>query len=705
MKHVGGIFILLCLLSSLTAMQVPLSDVPVFTPENMLQGFFRVSPEDAAAEKLHTKVWLWQDNEVLNVHFACEIDSSFFPGQICTRDNGSDADYVRVQLITIPDAYYAYYYLAYPTGNLSDAVRDSDLSIDYNYNSAYSYSTSHNDKLWEVTLKIPLNELRFKQQLPYNWKIILTRYHKETQENYSLPFVLTKMKKDYYAKAQDIVLNHPVKRNLDISLRPYFVKSYDLVNKTDSFDPDNVGADFSFNPGQRTRIKLSMNPDFTDVPPDDAADNYNNKYPPYYGENRFFFTEDIDAFGIDEDYFYTRNIVQPRFAYKATGNTKRFNWGVLGAFDKEIRYEGKLINRDDYFQALSFIPSWKNLKLGSAIISRTNDGYYNHVYSGNYSLDIGETFNLSSRILGSIRKTEAEEETNQKEGYLANISLNASPGDWDHSLYYTQTSQDFYADAGYQYERDFHMAGASSGWSVNDPTKFVTMKYASVWAEYYDYFHEGDDQYSAGAFYSLKFINKLGFNFNGSWGATNDLLGHSKDYYSVGGSGYYNKWEKLSFNTGYSHAHVMVYSLFDTFDRDRGSLSLWGNFNQAFSYDLAADFISYMYPKYSIVTIDSHNFPIKLDNRYAIVNAELSYTPSQKTSFTGGMGMSTYETISNYGTMNLFGNLRYEFRPDCFLYMGFNTNQIQDEKSLYEDPLGHYQRNSANAYVKVGLKI
>jgi hypothetical protein len=59
-------------------------------------------------------------------------------------------------------------------------------------------------------------------------------------------------------------------------------------------------------------------------------------------------------------YFYTRNIAQPQFAYKLTGNSGRINWGILGALDKEIRDEGVLINRADIIRQSVSIPPGKS---------------------------------------------------------------------------------------------------------------------------------------------------------------------------------------------------------------------------------------------------------------------------------------------------------------------------------------------------------
>ncbi|MDY0150991.1 MAG: hypothetical protein RBS43_01810 [Candidatus Cloacimonas sp.] len=703
MKHVVFCILFFALISVCLALQVPVSDCPVITDTNLISGFLRVTPEDKAAETLPTKVWMWQDEDILHVQLDCEIDSTFVAGKITTRDVTCQADYIRFQLVTIPDAYFSYIYFAFPLGNLVDGARTANAA-DLAFNSTYNYTSKYSDKLWQIHYQIPLGELRFKQQLPYRWKIIITRSHKERNEAYNLPFVTNDMKNDYFSKAYDIELSQPIKRSLGVSLRPYLVKSYDLIEKTDSFDPDKIGLDVTMNPGQRTRLKLSMNPDFSDTPPDYAADNYNSKYPPYYQENRFFFTEDIDAFGVGSTVFYSRRIVQPRLAFKATGNTRNFNWGVLSAFDKEIRGDYGLINRDDYFQVLSFIPTSKKLRLANAVVSRMNDGYYNHVYSGNYSWEIIKDITLTSNLLGSIRKNEAESDE-QTEGYRGSLQLNTFPGEWNAYAYYGVVSKDLACDAGYLNQKNFQNYGGSVGWDKDESKDYITYQGASIWGGKTEYFDDGGTEFDAGANYYINLRPEYGFDTNVAMGSEQDDLGYSHDNWGADFKVFCDKLSAFSVSGYYSRSNVLVYDLYDTFDKDYFSLNLWGDLTKTFSYDVSGSLSDFHYPKNNIVTIDTLSFPVTLDNRYAIINGIIIFTPSRTLRFSGGISMDTYESEDVYAHTNIYGNLRYEFKPDYFLYLGYSTRQFQDEKSLYASPMGHFVKNSANAYVKVSIKI
>lgn len=686
---------------SLGALLVPVSNIPVLTDANLISGLVRVDPEDKLPEKLSTKCWLWQDGSFLVAHFECEIDSDFYPGPVGTKDNTSSADYVRVQLITMPQAYYAYYYAVYPSGNMMDAVRNSDLNVDSRWNSTFSASTEHDDKLWKVTMRIPLSELRFEQQLPYKWKIIITRNHKKAESVYSYPFLSTDMHKDYFLNASDIELSSPIHRSVDISLRPYLVKSYNLIDKTDSFDPDNLGMDVAFNPSQRTRVKLSLNPDFSDVPPDDAADNYNSKYPRGLMENRFFFTEDIDVFGVGMDTFATRKIVQPSLAYKITGNNQRFNWGVLGAFDKEIRFGSHIKNRDDYFQALAINPIWRTLKINNTFLSRMNDDYYNHVYSGNLNWRFFPDFRWGATTYLSTKKLPGV--GTSKEGYLYSTNLGATPGDWNADAYYTRCSKDLALDMGYFYRADFHKWGGSAGWDMEQKPGYIKYAGASAWTEMYEYNPDNKPTHerSFGANAYLNFRPKYSLSTTLSHAIELDWADTPHELFGANGNISLNMWDPLSVTLYYERQNCLIYELYQTHLMNRYDLSLWGTPSPNISYSISATLKQYDYPKHSNVAGED----VLLDNNYVIANADADYTLNQLTRFSGGISYDTNDSYGVYGSLGYFARLRYEFKPGYVVYAGFQSSQYQTVKSTVDKPLGSFYKDTATAYVKLGLTL
>lgn len=691
----------LCLISLGFSIMIPMSRVPVFSDDNLITGLVRCDPEDKLPETLQTKCWLWQDDGYLVAHFECEIDSTFYRGSVSVRDKGQQCDYVRVQLITIPDAYFAYYYSATPSGTIFDAVRNQDLSVDNRWNSKYSYDSQVEDKLWTVTMRIPLGELRFKQELPYNWKIIVSRYYYKAESMYSHPFSHTNMRKGYFTNAQDITLSQKISRSMNFSFRPYLVRSYNLIDKSSSFDPDNIGMDIAFDPSQRVRIKVSVNPDFSDVPPDDAADNYNSKYPPWLSENRFFFTEDLDVFGSDSDTFYSRNIAKPQLAFKVTGNAKSVNWGLLGAKDKEMRDGDDIINSDDYYQVISVKPSWRTLKLNNAILSRMNDNYFNHVYEGSVSKLLGDSFSVGANITASVKKDAGMNEQNS--GYKAGGFISANPGDWNAWISASTCSEDLEIDMGYPIETDYNGISWNGGYSSSMLPGRIKYYGANLWGGYNRYHPRRNpiDELNQGANAYVTFSNKLSFSATQNIGTSLDWANTQHNIHSSQASFNANPWDSFGFGINYAIGNTIVYQLYDTYKTQRWVINLWGQPTDKLSYSGGVSLRQYDYNKVSVV----NGNVVRLDNQYAFVNAEISYTHSGSLQIKGAINYNNNESRSSFGSLGYHSNLRYEFKPEYFLYAGMQSNQYQDEKSTLSAPLGSFRKYGSTAYVKLAISL
>ncbi len=720
MKSIVCIVSVVLLCSLIYSIEIPFSQTSVKTDANLFENFIRLEPEDKIPETLKTKCWIWHDEDFLHVEFATEIDSTFRTGSYNPKDYGAEADFIRIQLITIPQAYYAYAYYAYPMGNLVDAIRGTDMSFDSQWNSSYTYTTSFTDSLWTGQINIPFKELRFKSQPPYNWKVIFTTNHFKTEELYTLPWCNIKDGKDYFLEAADITLTHKIKASRDWKIKPYYVKSYDLVSKTQTFDPEHIGLDFSFNPGTKTKIKATVNPDYSDIPPDDASNNYNDRYPTMYWESRYFFTEDIDAFGVDYGYFYTRNIVQPRFAFKFTGNNEGLNYGVLGAWDKKITEDGDVTNRDDYYQIVSLIPSTRKVKLVNILLSRMNKDYYNHVPIVSLKWEFLPKVNLHTTFMGSFK----EQNNIFTKGMTNSVSIEANPGNWELEVGYNNKLKDFAVDMGQVYYENYDSEYLSFVSTYRSETKdaYIRSWSASAWG--------GTGQKSPEGI-SLWYIdNKKGIihhnaefesNNLGCWGSLElkskqSLFGHvslSKTEYD---NEHYqqnslmltysnDKWDKFGFNLRYGASNNLVYRLYDTYGMESAGGGFWISFTKTLTTSFSLNNYDYYYQGFYNVVHNQDTTDVYLDNNYNIITASLSYNMNIKMSWRNGLSYSTYRTPNMYPDLTFYSNFEYEFKPDWFLYLGYRTGQMQTEPSSGMLIYDNFYRYSASAYLKVSATI
>lgn len=707
MKKMYPVLALILFVSILNAFEIPFSTTPIKTDVNLITGFLRITPNDQKAETLPTQAWLWYDEDNMYCRIECLIDSTFTIGQYASRDCGTQGDYLYFTIMTNPVSYSEYIYTATPTGALMEGTGDINGNS-YDWDSSYSYTTDYNDTLWTVVFSVPFSEMRFKANPPYNWKVTFSRYHEQSRDDYVYPFYNNKIAKDYYYKAKEIVLTHKIKRRSDWKFKPYFVKSYDLVDDTSTFDPENVGLDISFNPDTKTKMKIAVNPDFTNVPPDDADDIYNNKYPVYLWENRFFFIEDIDAFGVDSNIFYTRNIVQPQYAVKFTGRQDTWTYGYLCAKDKRITEAGYNINTDDFYQLMAVTRQTPKYKVHFASAGRMNKDYYNHFILGNWDWEFIRNMHIGSSHLYSFRDDERMLYTDEQYlgGLYQSAYLDLNPGNWNINAEYTNLQKDVTLDMGYLYETGYENYDFGITWRSDVKEKFIRMLYLINNFNYSNKLEANKplNYVGGGSTFLIGFLPKYSL-LTQIWRSRPENDGKMHDTYHGVLRLQCFKWQIYRPSFYIAKGKTIIYSLNETKDFTRLTHSFSGSLKRNLSWSSSLSHYDYGYDKVNYLYTPTDTLIIKLDDSYQIANFSLYYDFSNTMSLSNGLGISTYKSGSRYSNLTFYSNFRYELKKDWFLYLGYKTGQSQDEPSTTNDFLGHFNRNSASAYLKLSATI
>ncbi len=96
---------------------------------------------------------------------------------------------------------------------------------------------------------------------------------------------------------------------------------------------------------------------------------------------------------------------------------------------------------------------------------------------------------------------------------------------------------------------------------------------------------------------------------------------------------------------------------------------------------------------------------VMLDEEYVVVNAAVDYTPRPTFKISMGSGLSSYEVGTSTASLSFWGNLRYEFRPEWFVYLGLKSAQTQIEPSTWQDPAGDFRKDLSTAYVKLSVTL
>ncbi|MCD4795590.1 MAG: hypothetical protein K8R49_00245 [Candidatus Cloacimonetes bacterium] len=671
-------------------MDIPFSNSEIKTDDNHLSQFRKVSPPDSSECDFATDVWLWHDGKNLYLLWEVEIDESFVRGKYTSYDKSNEADFLRLQLITDVKSYYAYGYYAFPLNNKSDFIRGSSLSTNSSWNSTYDYASEITDNNWKVLMTIPFKDLRFSGSPPFQWKIVLSRHFYKKNETYNLPYLTTKMNKDYFRKAQDIVLKGNIRKNKNFYIRPYSIFIMDMEEKEVEFDEDNVGLDFSFNLSSSSRMKLSINPDFSDVPMDTEQDIYNLKYGPTYSENRYFFIEDINTLGVGNSTFYSRYIMQPQYAFKFTGKTENYSFGVLSTMDKQITEiviidtstVTRVTNSDDIYNIFAFKPVGKQFSFQFTLLNKMNDDYHNEVLHLNPVWEITKYTSLRSSLNLSVKEIDDD----SKNGYHGSIGYSFIQRDFSLSISAQKMSKDYALDMGRIYQDN---PDRFYGWNINSYlSKDINSKH----------FRDINSKILLSEELDNATSRLLERYLSTNMGVTSqDKLSMSvcvvyvkelyhERYYEKNRFGFQIDWNKINwmkFSIGLNKIKSLIYELDEASNGYHFQFGLSGIIQKYFRYSGFAENIKY--PD----TPSVNNF----DNNYWIGNLDLDINLSNCLSLTNGFRYNNHEYYDRSEHFGFFSNFRWKFRKECNLYIGY--------KSSFDDIENKLETDYEQVYIKV----
>ncbi len=662
MKQNIIIYILIIILFSAPsfALDVPYSDNPIYSDQNIISNFLCISPPDSSHVPLETKCWIWHDNDNLYFSWEAETDKDFMIGKYSPRDVSAQADQLNVQIITDQINCYAYGFGASPLENRSDFIRSTLHSLDYDWNSTYTYSSTKLNSLWKVIMKIPLKDLRFNGKPPYNWKIALSRYLKKDDKFYMSPFLTTQMGKEYFRKAIDITINKEIRKDRNFYLRPFTIVKSDLIENETKFDLENFGLDLSFNPTSSSKLKATYNPDFSDVPIDDEINNFNSKYASFYAENRYFFIRDLDALGVSSTSFYSRQIVQPFYAVKLTGRTNNLTYGLLSSKVKQVTSGDYIVDSDDIYNIIAIKPTTDSFSFQFTLLNRMNKDYHNEVLhlKPYWEFRKGQFLWVDMNL-----STKNTLENSADNGYFGTACYDFRNENFNLSLSATQMSKNYAADMGKIYEDDYY------GWNINASLieEFSYKNLRSLTSNMN--ISEETDNLSSKlleryAHFDIKLQSNYHLDFELDCVSVKEY--YSEEYFDKHQVSIQATWRKSKlFNVfiGMSSVNYILYALNNDYKGQYIQFGLSGIIYKYISYTLIADHMAY----HDVPEVDF------VDDNYWLANFDVSFSLSNELDLTSGVRFNNYEYHDQSQHIGLFSNFRWQFRKQSYLYIGYNS--------------------------------
>jgi hypothetical protein len=668
------VFVLLLAVGMLQAFRVPYSHELVKTTDNCLTGLQRADPPDQAIEPLGTEARVWHDGHNLCIQFEMTIDSTFVPGVNATWDDYQNSDYIRVQLSTIEDSQFAYFFAVYPLGNCVDAIRDENLNLDNAWNSSFVGESHYEGNSWTCLVKIPFRALRFSGKPPYHWGISIARRNESLRSSYVYPYSSTSQmtREAYFRCFIPIEIGETIETPRNYRIVPSFYRSYDLVGKTQSFDPDNVGLTLVYRPSTLSSVKMAFNPDFSDVPVDEERDSHNDRYPPTLNENRLFFTEDVNAFGVGSSEFYSRNIMQPKYAVKYTLNTPHWTVGAMNALDKETRIDGQVANPDDMYSILAVKPEFGRWSCQTATLHRSNSGsdYANTLLYFRPQWVASDHFTFRGFYIHTRDKLDT---LATKNGDFIGGSMGVHYGGLDTSFYTQRVTSGYFpgmGDGSSQGQTGYTQGGGNISYTRAIQHSWI---YLVTESANFNQTHENSDMAtirddSANIYFDFRFRPR--FTLTTYQGTSRERVGGEllrNTWSNLNLSWYQYHWAELSITGG--GGQQIFRSLGGVYPNRELDVSWSGT---------AGAYISY-------ILRDSHfwwkDMPqiAGLDNEFDVTNLDLEITFTNRIKLVCGVRYNNYEGYYSQEHLGSFTTLRWDYNPTTRFFLGYrDSSQVAD---------------------------
>lgn len=325
-------------------------------------GFIQSEPVDGAPATEKTTVWIAYDNKAL--YIAAQLDDSE-PGKIKSllgrRDDDIDSDWFDFCIDPYYDRRSGYIFSVNPAGCIIDRTIYNDESTNRNWDGVWESHARIHNKGWNVEIKIPFDQLRFKKKESYTWGINFRRHIKRKNEWDHFVWI-PKGESGFVSNFARLEGISGIKPKPLIEIIPFTAGKIALSTKEPG-NPFATGHDYSMNAGVDMKIglksnlvlDLTVNPDFGQVEVDPAIINL-SAAENYYSEKRPFFIEGATIFDFGHggsnrfvganwggaDFFYSRRIGRPP---QGTANTQGYSkypeWSTILAAAK---VSGKLSN-------------------------------------------------------------------------------------------------------------------------------------------------------------------------------------------------------------------------------------------------------------------------------------------------------------------------------------------------------------------------
>lgn len=475
-------------------------DDEVWRTTSPLKEFRVFDPTENGEPRFATEARIAYDTRNLYVFvrmFDPHPDS--IPALLSRRDVRTASDQIKVMIDSYYDGRSGYEFAVNPAGVKRDYYISDDTREDGSWDGVWDASARIDSLGWTAEFRIPLGQLRYRASEANTMGMMIWRDITRTNERLSWP-AYSRKRPGLVSQFARVDGFRGLSSPRHVELLPYMV-TRNKIGQDGRAQEQDVGGDARVGIGSNLTLTAAINPDFGQVEADPAVINL-GAFETFLSELRPFFIEGANAFGNDQQMFYSRRIgaggapidVATKLTGRLPGNA---TLGALGAYSDHALFSVARVGKDFNGGAsgVTAMATFVDRDLDASNVGLLTDRAVAGGVSGRYRFRadryLAELYLKGSRVEGSadaIARTqrnsvhyfhrpdsplEYDPTLTSLSGTRWGAALSKIAGTFQYTATYDHTTPDFETnDIGFLPRADEHSAFLRAGISSSKPKLF-----------------------------------------------------------------------------------------------------------------------------------------------------------------------------------------------------------------------------------------
>ncbi len=361
--------------------------------------FFQMEPTPGDAASQPTVTYIGYDTENLYISVNLYQEANVL-AKAMNRDAITKGDDCFVLVIDpYNDNRTGYGFRTNPLGTQTDfRINDDDRNLDVNWAAEWQTASSVHEMGWTLEMSIPFKSLQFKPGTD-TWGVNFGRILRESFETVYWSGTMT----DDFRISQGgkLIGIVPPSSKSKLTIFPYGSLRYENNEFTgvDGKIAPDAGADVKWQITPNMTADGTVNPDFATVEADQERINL-TRYELNYPEKRLFFQEGNEMYSTRIRTFYSRRIQDILYGAKLNGKAGKYNFNAMNVRTLQSSEDGE---PPSFFTIARMKRDFlESSSVGLTVVDRRNDSSFVTSFSGDYVLNLGDTWKLTGQFVASM---------------------------------------------------------------------------------------------------------------------------------------------------------------------------------------------------------------------------------------------------------------------------------------------------------------